>query len=242
MKIVIVVLAFLVGGFYFLSDPFRAHVDEVYENQTAWTDERILSNPQLFLRDAERQIREAEGKLRAQRLSFATQLEGFKRKEASDRQLKSELTAKLSSLKKDYQDIADKGYQTASADGFSQEQMKSLIIQAHTRIQSLSRREGAYATAKLSAEAKIASIDKHLSDISLEYARLSEIQDQISIALAGEDVSKLVDTVNAVVDSTLGLEQNLAPDQISIEDILALDRSPNDDQLFDEIMSTPAVE
>ncbi|EED33600.1 hypothetical protein NOR53_871 [gamma proteobacterium NOR5-3] len=240
MKVLVglVVAAFV--AFYLISDPFKTQVDAAIEDNTTWTDQKIIDDPANYLVWSEKELQSIESKLKAQKLTLRTKLNSLEKNQKSDQLLVSQTESKLGDWKDSYRSMVSAAN---DADGgkisepYTLDQLKSLILQADARIRLTNTRLEAYVPSILEIEGRIAEIDEHLHQVGTSIEEVGSIKARIDINASVTDYQGLLASVESLVTTVESLDDITTPDAISLDAALAADRKLESDRLFDDIIA-----
>ena len=234
---VIVVVALLLCGLYFYSDPFRANVDEAVEQNTTWTDERIIDNPELFVSDSLRKLDDLEESLEAQLLGLNTRRVELDRKQAADLSNVARLDSELKDWIVAYKNSEGEDRILIEGEPFTPAQIKSLILQADERLTTINRRLEYYPSIKLSVRGKITEVEDAIVLAQTERRRILDIRDRIELQVDRDSIMEIVSTIEALSDTSIALSSQVAPNEVTLDDVLAVGGNTESDDRFEEIMS-----
>jgi hypothetical protein len=222
--IALVVVAAIV--FYFISDPFKAKVNEQVRQATKWTPENIQKDPVGYLQWALDECNSSKDMLEAREIGLRSQLKKFE-------MAHQEKSAQLANDTKLVEEAKD-AYTKASGGGgwpvefrgrnIDEATMKRLIVEGARRRDQFAKQVDTYAMARGKVEKKLAQVQKMLDDVRLLRTKL---ESDIEIA-----------KVNKTVDGIEGITDQLT-DIISTSHALAAQES--DMNLLDEL-STPTAD
>ena len=236
MQIIILILLIL-GGLYFYSAPFKANVDSAVEENTTWTEERILDNPEIYISDSLRQLTELEASLEGQRLKLNTRKIELERKEKADRANLIQVEAKLEQWIQEYK--AGDGEAAILSDGneYTPKQLRGLILQADERVASIRQRLEYYPATHISVRGKINEVERALALAATERRRILDIKDRVELQIDKNSITEISNSVQGLSNTVQALSNQITPDEIALDDVLAAGSAPDEDQRFATLLA-----
>lgn len=240
--IVIIVVIVLLGGIaYYLSDPFKAKMDEAYTDLSKWTPENMAKDPGGYLAWARKEMDSVEVSLEGRMIGLKQLNQKYDREGKTAAMLRDRYATVLPELKAAYKEAKESdSWPATTANGeLSETQLRDIILDADERITDANLKIDRYKKATSSIENDIATIAKSLKGLE---QKKRELEQQIELARLSEDMSNfedLIDSVNTLTDVSSSIQVD-DPTTVTLDDFVKTDEeSISDEQSdrFDQIMS-----
>lgn len=238
--VIIIILVVVIGGIaYFISDPFQSKVDEAYKGFSQWTPENMAKDPSGYLAWARKEMDSVEISLKAREIELKQLRQKHERENKTAELAKQRYEKVLQELKVIYSDAkANDSWPANTAQGsLSEEELRSLIMDADDRVQGAELKMGRYSKTAQVIERDIGNVAVSLKKIEQQKVALEK---QIEQARLSEDLSKfedLVDSVNTIADANLSMEIS-DPEKVSLDDFVDVTEKVDEERKarFERIM------
>lgn len=233
---IIVILAVIGVVFYFISDPFSTKVDEATRQATQWTPENIQKDPVGYLTWAQSECDAIGQRLEAQALSLRTKMNQSSREATAK-------GAELRSYQQLFREAKEKYQQSASAQSWpadlrgislTEQQLKKKIVEAHQRVEALTKLVSTYSQTSKALERKLAEVSTKQEETSQLKRKLSTDLEIAKVKKTVADIGAISDRLNAIMDTSGALVST--PEEPSLEDLVQPSQTEQIDAAFDQIM------
>jgi chromosome segregation ATPase len=232
----VVVIGIALAVFYLVSDPFRTRMDTLVEDQTTWTDENIAEDPEGYLRWSLREFDSIEQALRGRQVNLRTQQNSLQRRQEADALQLGAVRTKLDELRAAYRaaDGANRWPATVGDLSVSQDELRTLILDADGRIVRLTENERRYGPAVRKVEADLNRVDETLGNLRERRTEVGRQLEQLKLETTITGLGDMNDRINALLDTSRALRSE--PQTISLDDLLIEDSGAVQQRRFDEVM------
>lgn len=232
----VVVIGIALAVFYLVSDPFRTRMDTLVEDQTTWTDENIAQDPEGYLRWSLREFDSIEQALRGRQVNLRTQQNSLQRRQEADALQLGAVRTKLDELRAAYRaaDGANRWPATVGDLSVSQDELRTLILDADGRIVRLTENERRYGPAVRKVEADLNRVDETLGNLRERRTEVGRQLEQLKLETTITGLGDMNDRINALLDTSRALRSE--PQTISLDDLLIEDSGAVQQRRFDEVM------
>ncbi|MEI8376261.1 MAG: hypothetical protein WCJ35_25860 [Planctomycetota bacterium] len=235
----LIVLALVGGGiWYFVSKPFKTHVNQGWDQATKWTPENIKKDPVGYLTCALDEVGKTEDKLKASELSLKTKKNATARALEKHTADKSQYEKLLTEFKEAYTTATEQKKWPARVRNtrFDDEMgLKRKIVECSDKIKLTESLVDTYTKTDKVIGDKLGEIEGKLTEVDKLKNKLSTNMEIAKVNQSVDDLGSIGDQLNAIVDTSSALAKT-AEEGASVTDMIKPSGDARVDDEFSKIM------